>query len=267
MVRRTLIFLLVIFSLAACSSPEKADFDQAQKYANQGDYLRALEFYDRVIKRNSHTDRTIEAEREAARISFYEVKDYKKSVAYYKLLVLHAKDPQERMQAQKQVATIYFDDLQNYGGAIAEFSKLLEMPHNDAEESQYRLSLARSYFYLGEYFQALSEIENILGRKNDDKTKFNSMALKGNILVAQKQYAKAVDVFRKLIDDFPIMALKENVGLTLAVCYEESNDFKNAIRVLEEYRGKYSPPEYIELRIKRLQERLKNAPGAKGFRK
>lgn len=266
MIRFFLIFSFVAI-LSSCTSPEKADFEQAQKYSAQGEYKLALGLLDRVIKRNSGTDRTLEAAREAARISFYETKEYNKAASYFKFLVLHAKDPQERLQSQRQVASIYFDDLQNYSQSIVEFSKLLEMPHSDSEEAQYRLSLARSYFYLGEYFQSMSEIENLLKGKNDESTRFASLVLKGNILVAQKDYPKAVEVFRKVMADFPAKSLKENVGLILAVCYEESGDFKGAIRILEEYRGKYSPPEYIELRIKKLQERLRNAPGAKGFRK
>jgi tetratricopeptide (TPR) repeat protein len=266
MIRFLLIFLAVAM-LSGCTPPEKADFEQAQKYSSQGEFKLALGLFDRVIKRNSGSDRTIEAAREAARISFYETKEYKRAANYFKLLVLHAKDPQERLQSQKQVAGIYFDDLQNYNQSIMEFSRLLEMPHSDLDEAQYRLSLARSYFYLAEYFQSLSEIDNLLKGKNDEASRFNALVLKGNILVGQKKYTEAVEVFRKVMADFPAKALKENVGLILAVCYEESGDFKGAIRILEEYRGKYSPPEYIELRIKKLQERLRNAPGAKGFRK
>ncbi len=78
---------------------------------------------------------------------------------------------------------------------------------------------------------------------------------------------RAADIFKTLIQKFPEKSIQENVALMLAVCYEENMDFKSAIAILEEHRNKYSPPEYIELRIKRLQERLKNAPGAKGYRK
>lgn len=261
------LIILAACVLTSCTSQEKSDYQQAQKAISQGSFRTALDLLDRVVKRNSGTSLTVEAAREAARISYYEVKDYKKAVRFHQFLVLHATDPAERVQSQKQIANIYFDDLQDYGQAIIEISKLLEMPHNDLEESQYRLSLARAYFYLGNYFQALSEIDSLLARRSDETIRFNTLMLKGNILVAQKQHAKAVDIFKKLTLDFPERASKENVGLTLAVSYEESGDFKNAIRILEDFRGKYNPPEYIELRIKRLQERLRNAPGAKGFRK
>jgi hypothetical protein len=73
MIRFLLIFLAVAI-LSGCTPPEKADFEQAQKYSSQGEFKLALGLFDRVIKRNSGSDRTIEAAREAARISFYETK-------------------------------------------------------------------------------------------------------------------------------------------------------------------------------------------------
>ena len=86
-------------------------------------------------------------------------------------------------------------------------------------------------------------------------------------MVAQKNYARAAEIYKELLKNYFEKSLKENIPLLLAVCYEEIKDFQTAIKTLEILVGKYTPPEYIELRIKRLKERLKNQPGAKGFRK
>ena len=267
MIRLFLILFAGILLLNGCTSQEKADYADAQKAIDQGHFRIAVSHLEKVIKRNSGSSLTLDAAREAARIAFYEIKDYNKAIEYFKFIVLHSPEPTERLQAQKQVASIYFDNLQDYNSAVVEFSKLIEMPHNDLEDAQYRLSLARAYYYMGNYAQSLSEIEALLTKKSDENISFGGQLLKGNILVAQKQFSKAVDVFKTIIDTYPDKAVKENVGLILAICYEENNDYKSALKVLETYRGKYSPPEYIELRIKRIQERQKNAPGAKGFRK
>lgn len=267
MIRFFLIFLVGLLGLSACSSQEKADFARAKRAVGKSHFQEALKSFDRVIKRDSGSDLVLESAREAARVSFYDLKDYKRAIEYYRYLVLHSPEPQERMQSQKTVATIYFDNLQNYAAAIDEFSKLIEMPHNDLEGYQYRLSMARAYYYMGNYFQALSEADAILAKKTDENIRFAAMTLKGDILVAQKDFNKAVTIFQTVMQEDPEKAMKEGVGLTLAGCYEENGDYKSAIKVLEGYRNKYNPPEYIELRIKRLQERQRNAPGAKGFRK
>lgn len=262
-----LILVVLVLALTACSTQEEGDFKTAQKNISQGKYKVALGYLDRVIKRNAHTEYPLEAAREAARISFFELKDFDKTIEYHRFIVLHSQNEKERLESQKQIAEIYFNNLQNYQASIVEFSKLQQMPHTDLEAAQYRMSVARAQYYMNNFFQAESEIDSLLRLKSDDNIRFSALMLKGNILVAKKEFTKAIDIFKGLIQKYPQRSMQENVGLTLAVCYEENDSFKEAIKVLEDYRGKYNPPEYIELRIKRLQERLKNAPGAKGFRK
>lgn len=259
--------LALLFALSACSSQEEADYKQAQKAMAQGHYRIALNSLDRVIKRNSSSKLPLEAARDAARISYFEIKDFQKAVQYHHFIVLHSKDEKERLESQRQIAAIYFNNLQNYPRAIIEYSKLQQMPHTDLEAAQYKMNVARAQYYQNNFFQAESEIDSLLKLKGDETTRFSALMLKGNILVARKDFTKAADIFKELIQDFPEKSIQENVALILAVCYEENFDFKSALAVLEAHRGKYNPPEYIELRIKRLQERMKNAPGAKGFRK
>ena len=262
------IFLIAsVLFLAGCSSQEEGDFNQGQKNLSQGHTKVALSFFERVVKRNSHSKMTLEAARESARISFFELKDYPKAIEFHHFIVLSSPDEKERLESQKQIASIYFNNLQNYQAAIVEYSKLQEMPHTEAEAAQYKLNVARSQYYLNNFFQAESEIDNLLKLKAEENIRFNALMLKGNILIGKKEYLKAADLLKNLMQAYPQKALQENVPLTLAVCYEENSDYKNAIRVLEEHKQNYHPQEYIELRIKKLQERLRNAPGAKGFRK
>lgn len=262
-----LTFTSSIILTAGCSSQEQSDYKRAQKEISQGHYRIAMSYLDRVIKRNSPSEFPLDAAREAARISFFEIKDFPKAIEYHRFIVLNSPNDKERLQAQKEIADIYFNNLQNYQMAVIEYSKLQQMPHSDAEEAQYKMNVARAQYYQNNFFQAESEIDSLLKLKGDDATRFSAMMLKGNILVGKKEFVKAADIFKTLIQEFPEKAVQENVALTLAVCYEENNDFKSAIRILEEHKNHYKPPEYIELRIKRLQERMRNAPGAKGFRK
>lgn len=262
-------FFLVICALllSSCSSQEGADYKQAQKSIAQGHHRIALGYLDRVIKRNAPTKYPLEAAREAARISFFEIKDFNKAIHYHHFIVLNSPDEKERLESQKQIAAIYFNNLQNYQQSIIEYSKLQQMPHTDYEASQYKLNLARAQYYLNNFFEAEAEIDSLLKLRSDESIRFAALMLKGNILVARKDFVKAAEIFKGLIEKYPEKSVQENVALVLAVCYEENADYRSAIAVLEAHRSKYKPPEYIELRIKRVQERMRNAPGAKGFRK
>lgn len=264
---KILIALVGTLLLSSCVKQELNDYNKAREEISKGHYRIALTHLDKVIKRDATEQYVLESLREAARLSEYEIKDPAKAIQYYRQLVLKSPSKTERIKSQEQIAALYFNNLQDYPKAISEYSKLLEWSDSVEKNQNYRLSLARAYFYLNNMAQSLSDLERLLKENIPDEVRFSSLLLKGNIYLTQKNFKLAVTVLTELMEEYPEKSLKENVGLTLAVCYEENGDFKSAIRVLESYREKYQPKEYIDLRIKRLLERQKNAPGAKGFRK
>lgn len=264
--RWLLVACLIIFT--SCTSLEERDLVEAHKNIEVGHFKMAQVYLDKVIKRNMHNSKfPMEAAREAAKITFFELKDYKAAINYYHYIIINSPDEKERLESQKQIASIYFNNLQDYNSSISEYSKLIGMKLPAKDLATYRINIARSNYYLNNFFQAESEVDSILNLKPDEKTRQGALLLKGNILVARKDFAKAIEIFKSLIKEFPQFSMDENIGLTLAVCYEENLNFKEAIKVLESYRGTYLPPEFIELRIKRIKQRMKNAPGAKGYRK
>lgn len=213
------------------------------------------------------SEEALDSSRTAAKVSSLDLKDSKKTLDFLRHIIMYSPNNDERIQAQKQLANIYFENLQDYQKANVEYNKLLQFPHTDSEAAEYRIALARSNFFLNQFYQADSELNEILKLKISVQMRFNALILKSNILIAQKQYAKAITLLKEIIAEFPDLAEKERVAMTLAVCYEESQDYAKALGVLEGLKGHYSPPEYIELRIKRIKERQRNQPGAKGFRK
>jgi tetratricopeptide (TPR) repeat protein len=237
------------------------------KYVQDKQWEKAAQYFDQTIKRDPETPVALKAMKEISRIEFLEIKDYKKAATYFQDIIRYSPIEADRMEAQKQVAVIYFESLQNYERAAVEFSKLSNTSHLDSEKAAYKLSVARSYYYLGNYFQTLSEINEILKLKSDQETEFQARLLRGNVFVAQKKFPEAATIFSEVIEKFPDKSLKENVHLVLSLAYEESGDYKQAVAVLEKIKDAYQPKEYIELRLKRIQERARNQPGARGFRK
>jgi hypothetical protein len=51
------------------------------------------------------------------------------------------------------------------------------------------------------------------------------------------------------------------------VIYEELKEFSKAIDVLEGMREGYAHPDFLDLRIRRLRERMGNQPGAQGLKR
>ncbi len=260
-------FILVglIFALVSCSPPEKKEFQRGESGVSSKEYKAAIVHFDNAIKVAPESIWALKSAREAARVAHYLEKDFNTAIRFYRHMVLYSDSSEERNKSQKEIAYLYFDSLQNYPQSIIEFYKLLQMSDKDYEIATYKLAISRANYYLNQFNQALSEIGEIIRLKISDELQFDTQLLQGNIYVAQKSFVKAIVVFTELLKKFPEKSDKENVALTLTVCYEENFQYKEAIQILETLRNKYSPKEYIELRIKRINERIKNQPGAKGL--
>jgi len=250
--------------VTACTSPERQEMKAGKDAAGEGQFQAAINHFERVITRSPGTVVGLEAAREAARIAFYEIKDFPKAIHFYQQLVVSSPDAAERLQAQKQIVSICFDHMTDYQKAVIEINKLIVMVHEPKEKAEYKMKLARAYYYQNNFTQAKNETDEFLRTNPPSDQKFDMTYLKGNIALAEKDLVTAIALFKGLLTEFPDRAVKDNVGLTLSVCYEEIKDFRAAIEVLELLKATHPMPEYIDIRIKRLQERLKNQPGARG---
>lgn len=259
-----LLATLAFSGLSACSSPEERELKSARQEMEQKNYSSALSHYDKVLIRSPESSTALTAAREGAKSAFFEAKDFEKAVHFYKHLVIYSPDATERLTAQKQIATAYFDHLADYPKAVIEINRLLLMLPDSTEKADYKMSLARAYYYQNNFTQAENEADEFLRMHLGDEQRFDMMMLKGNIELAKKDIPKAVAVFKDLLTKFPEKSQKENVSLTLSVCYEEEGDYASAIETLEGMKKYHPMPDYIDIRIQRLQQRLKNQPGARG---
>ncbi len=262
------IFVLsFIFTIVGCSTQEEADFRSAEKEEKSQHYRIAVTYYQQVIQRKRNLDLAIQSARAAAKITQLELKDYRRAIYFYQQILILSHNQDELKNAQKQIALIYFDNLQDHINSVKELNKLLNQDDGSEEFNEFRLRLARANYHAGLYQQTLSEIEQVLKRSKETETIFNAQILISNIYVSQKKFEKAIQIYKDLLETMPEKSIQENVVVNLAVCYEEMLKFNDAIEVLKKYKILHKQPDYIELRIKRIIERQKNAPGAKGFRK
>lgn len=258
---------LCFLILSACTDPGSIELDRAQQAVSVSNFKEALDYFDRVIKRDPQSEFALKAAREGARIALYEVKDYAKAIDYYRELVLNSTNSEERLASQKMIASIYLDNLSQHDKAIIEYHRLLELPHSPAEDIEYRVKIARSYYYANNFPQTMIEVEALLKKDLQEDLLFDLLLLKANTYMAKRELDKGAEVLINLMKRFPERSVKESVALTLAVSYEEQKDYKKAIGILEEAKASYPRPEYLEVRIRRLKDRALNAPGAKGMRK
>lgn len=254
--------------LWGCSPPERKDLRQGIDLEKKRQFVESMVLFDHAILRNPTSREAVLAAKEGAKVSFYELKDFKKAAEYNQHIVLASQLAEERMIAQKQLATIYFDHLADYSRAIAELSKVLNLDLSPADRAAYQMRLAKAYFFQNNFSQAESEANQFIRQESKDSAGvFEMYLLKGNVALAKKDMAHATEIFQETLKKFPERAVKENVAMTLAVAYEEMKDYKKAVAVLQEMRPYHPHPDYIDLRIRKLNEAQKNQPGANGIRR
>lgn len=253
--------LALIFSLAGCETSQEVDLKRGLKFQSNGEFREAIAEFEKAMKRDPTSSISVRAARESAKILIYDLKNFDRAISVLRFLILYSNDPQERWKSQKQIAQIYFDNLAWYDKALSEYSKLLSSDLNKEDQVKIRLSIARSYYHLGQFAQSWSEASELLRRFEVSKDQeFDLLLLEANIHLALKKYIDASKTFELILAKFPEHSKKENVGLNLALCYEELGAVKEALRVLELLRATYEPKEYIELRIKKLRGRVINGP-------
>jgi tetratricopeptide (TPR) repeat protein len=265
---RILVLLPLCLELGGCTfNLDWLQMVRARNAQRNGEFSKAASILKKVVERDPEGSRAITASRLGSRIAQIDSKDYQMAVEFYKHIVLRSDNPSERKNAQRNIAQIYFDNLFDYNQAVLEYEKLLKLSLEPGEQLHYRLNLAKSHLQLNNLDQAANELDSLLALKLAPDEAFDVRMQKANVLLATKHLADAAGVWESLLKDFPERAAKEKVGLNLVVCYEELKDFNRAIEVLEKMKTNYPNPDFLDLRIKRLQEKQINQPGANGWKR
>lgn len=228
------------------------------------EYAAAVSILSNIVQDDPDGPRALEAARVGARVAHLNAKDYAKAVDFYRHIVMSSPNPDERKAAQRYIAQIYFEDLQDFSQAVNEYERLLNLDLKPEEAFQYRLNLAKSHLRLNNIDQAIVEVDSLLSQKHTPEHEFEARIFKANTLTASKRLPEAAEMWETILKEFPDKSKKENVAMNLVVCYEEMKDFNKAIEVLEGMREGYAHPDFLDLRIKRLRERMGNQPGAQG---
>lgn len=259
---------LVSFAISGCTF----SLDWYRQYridsaVARQDYETAIKILNGIVADDPDSDRALKASRQGARVAHFEAKDYPQAVEFYKHIILRSADANERKSAQRYVAQIQFDSIQDFNQSVVEYEKLLKLDNSPEEVFRYRLNLAKSQLQMNNIDQAVSEIDLILAEKHAPDELFEARVLKANTLVAAKRTPEAVTAWQQIMSEFPEKSKKENVALNLVVLFEDTKDFAKAIQVLEGMREGYPNPDFLDVRIQRLRERMGNQPGAQGWKR
>lgn len=266
--KRIIFLFLALF--CACEFESESSLKQkAEEQEAKGSYRHAIESYEKIINIRGKDSGSVGYAKTAAHLALIKTKDYDRALKLFRLVILHSDSPLERLDAQKNIADIHFTHLAtpDYAEAIREISKLLSLKLNNEDRIEYHTSLVKAYYRANNFYQAQVEIDQVLKETKDKDKHYDLKRLKADIFLSSKDQQSAINIYVDLLRDFPNQAKKDDIGLSLAVSYEDQEKYDRAIEVLTGLKKDSEKPEYIDLRIKRLKERLAQQPGAHGLRK
>lgn len=265
--KRSTSFLLSYFFvlIVGCRPSSEKLYDQAHIESEKGHFRIAVSLLERGAKIEKENPARYRFLLEAARLARFEMQDYEKAIRIYKEVVLNSTDEPQRISSQKALAEVYFDNLQNYTQALKEMLVLEPRLKNQEDREALKLKIIRCLYLTGQNQQALEEINTSLSKVKYELLNF--LKLKAQVLVAMKKYQEAIDTYQKIYDKDQRFFENENLFIAASVVYEENEQFESALKYLNKYEKQIKDKAYLELRYKRLKERMMNKPLFKGKRK
>ncbi|HAG91417.1 MAG TPA: hypothetical protein DCL41_06075 [Bdellovibrionales bacterium] len=262
-----LILLFSILSLSSCGLFEKEPLIAAKDLSSQGRKKDAVQFLLKKMESSPTGAESLAIAQYGAQLAHLELRDYQSAVVFYQYIANYSTDPKDQLMTLKYLGSIYFDHLRDFEMAIQVYENLLRAATNNEEKSKYRLLLAKSHYNLAQIDQAESELSAYMDLKLSESERYEGKVFETNLLVSKKQHAEATKILKELIEKFPERAKSDGLEMNLVACYEDMEDFDEAIDAMTKMRGTYPDPEFLDMRINRLKERKNNMPGARGLRK
>ena len=213
----------LLFKRKSCEREEKTlskkeILKKAELCLEKEKFSSAVLILENFLKKNTGQKKTKILKQKLAEISFYHLKDYNKALKYYTELLKISLLPTEKFSAQYHIA--------------------------------------KAFYYLGKYSQALIEVERCFfkGVLIDEEKK--ALLLKGRIFMAQEDFDKALALFQAQIKKNPDQ--RDFFREYIAFIYESQENFLKAAQELKKIE---KPSIFIQGQIERLKKRQNSQPG------
>ena len=237
----------------------------AEKLWTDKNYPAAATEFDRIVKESPNTAIGLQALWRASMTRTLFLNDQEEAVKGFETYYERASSSELAPQAQKEIAEIYFLKLNQYKKAIDAYQKLLaSKKYSSDDEALFSYRIARSYFLMNKILHSIELNEDLIA-----KYPKSPLAIKAKIDLAnswyalgdnEKQgYAKALKLFQEIAnstkgrDDIAYAEAVFGQASTL----EEMDQLEEAYRLFKSLTSIYPAPNVIQIKIFRLDERMK----------
>lgn len=231
----------------------------------------ALDEYRKIIQVYPQDPVAIKAALEASSLCLKEKSCADKEEYFLEFVIKKSDKESEQIEAQKRLAEVYYDK-GFYKQAIDAMNRLLSKANFKDGRAEIQIKLAKSNFYIKNFYQAEVELNTYIREVAGDQEKFEGYLLKANIQSANKKYQDAMNTYKQIKENFKDLYFKNQVYMNEVLLLEEQKLLDQAVAVLEDLKTsveqtKGQNADFIDAKIEKLKERKALMPGASGLKR
>ncbi len=251
-----LLIILLALGVNSCdfTSGLNQDILTAQKYVDLQDFSKAVELYERVLKKNPSKVIKTKINYQLAEIYYLYLDEQVKALKYYKFIIDNVDDPLWQVKSLEKMADINFSFAKNFNESIRAYQTLMEFKPKLKNYDYYYLRVGESYFEMGKYNKAREIFTQILNQPTNPYyvEAFNQMAL---IEFYNKNWDKAVDYWLEYLKRERRKDQIVKVKFLIANAYESNEKLKEAYNIYYSLLPSYPNPDVLRARLKSLYAR------------
>ena len=250
-----LIFLMLL-GLSSCdfTSGLNQDILSAQKNVDRQEFAKAVELYERVLKKNPSKIIKTKINYQLAEIYYLYLDEQVKALKYYQFIVDNVDDPLWQVKSLEKIADINFSFAKNFTDAIHAYEILMEVKPRLKNYDYYFLRVGESYFEMGKYNKAREIFNQIISQPTNPYyvEAYNQMGL---IEFYNKNWDKAVEFWMEYLKRERRRDQITKVKFLIANAYESNEKLKEAYNIYYSLLPTYPNPDVLRARLKSLFDR------------
>ena len=268
------------FSLVACGGTgAKGEYILAEKLWHEGSYVAAATQFERAYTRDQKGQLGKQALFRAATTQMLFTSNFEAALRLFRKYLEADPDGPGARDAEIQIGEILFTKVRRYEPAIQHYRKWLREHPGDPLNAEFLYRVGRAQFYLWQFEDAIQTFETAALQAGDDRWASEALyqsgmaylALAGQSQEAQSQddgedgagsagkkerYLRASKAFQQTAERFPKEKAAQEARLAMATVHEELGQWEEALAVLATIESSYPTPQVIQIRQRRIKERL-----------
>ena len=252
---------LSVLLLSGCEDPAARALEEARAASYRGDYARAKEILDASLVDlfTDHEERDSALKRKtlllAGRITLLFLKEPRQALPYFERLAEEFPESDETFEARARMAEIYEQDLGDRRAAIAQWKALVASFPDRPETHRFQYEVVRALIALGDYGPAHTEARILETKFPKSEYIDDAAMLEGEALESLGRYREAIDRFQRVVEAGSPLAPRAKVEM--AGCFESLGREEEALRLYLEALSEHPDPRIVQLKIERLQKRMR----------